>query len=97
MTNNYEGLIDSFENKLQNLIKEHKLLKIRNEELQQDLGRSENKLKRAHKDFVDLQENYDHLRMAQYLNVSPKERKISKLYIDKLVREIDKCLALLNE
>ena len=97
MTNNYEELINSFENKLQGLIEKHQLLKIRNEELQQNLDRKENELKHANKDLVDLQESYDHLRMARYLNVSPKERKISKQYINKLVREIDKCLALLNE
>jgi len=97
MTNNYEELISSFENKLQKLISEYESLKNQNAFLQAELDRKENEVKHAHKKELEIQESYDHLRMARYLNVSPKEQKISKQYINKLVREIDKCLALLNE
>jgi len=97
MTNSYEELISSFESKLERLISEYESLKSQNALLQAELNRKENEVKHAHKKELEIQENYDHLRMARYLNVSPKERKISKQYINKLVREIDKCLALLDE
>lgn len=97
MTNKYEELISSFENKLHKLISEYESLKKDNDSLQVELDRKKNELMHAHKEILELQTNYDHLRMARYLNVSLKERKISKQYINQLVREIDKCLALLDE
>ncbi len=97
MTNNYEELISAFEDKLQKLISEYKSLKDQNALLHKELDRKQNDLMHAHKQILELQKDYDHLRMARYLTVSAKERKMSKQYINKLVREIDKCLALLNE
>ena len=97
MTNKYEELIIGFETKLQKLISEYESLKTRNVELQAELQRKQQDLMQAHKEVLELQKNYDHLRMARYLTVSAKEQKVSKQYINKLVREIDKCLALLDE
>lgn len=97
MTNKYNELIVSFESKLQKLISEYESLKAQNVELQAELHRKQQDLMQAHKEILELQKNYDHLRMARYLTVSSKEQKISKQYINKLVREIDKCLALLDE
>lgn len=97
MTNSYEELISSFEDKLQRLISEYESLKKQNASLQLELTRKNNEYIDACGKIKELQENYEHLRMARYLNVSPKERKISKQYINKLVRDIDKCLALLDE
>ncbi len=97
MTNQYEELLASFEMKMQKLLSEYKSLKEQNILLREELQKMQVTLMHAHKDVLDIQKDYDHLRMARYLNVSPKERRISKQYINKLVREIDRCLALLNE
>ena len=97
MTNKYKEIILGFETKLHQLISEYESLKTQNAELQAELQRKQQDLMQAHKDILELQKNYDHLRMARYLTVSTKEQKISKQYINKLVREIDKCLALLDE
>jgi len=97
MTNRYEELISSFESKLQRLISEYESLKIQNASLQAELSQKHNELMHANKEILEIRENYNHLRTARYLSSSPKERKISKQYVDKMVREIDKCLALLDE
>ena len=97
MTNRYEETLAAFEGKLQRLAAEHRSLKEQNARLREDLDRKQAELMQAHKALLDLQENYDYLRMARYLNVSPRERRITRQYIDRLVREIDRCLALLNE
>lgn len=97
MTNKYEELIRDFDDKVGDLISEYKKLKSDYADLQRKYEVKSADLKQAHKEFVELQENYNRLRVARYLNDSPKEKKISKQYIDKLVREIDKCLALLDE
>jgi ABC-type sugar transport system ATPase subunit len=51
----------------------------------------------AHQDVLELRKNYDHLRIARNLGVSQEDRNESKQRINKMVREIDKCLALLDE
>ena len=97
MTNNYENLINEFENNLQRLISECESLKIQNAALQKKFDEKQIELECAYKKKLEIEENYNHLHTARYLNTSPKERKISKQYVDRMVREIDKCLALLDE
>ena len=97
MTNKYEELIGSFESKLQRLISEYESLKIQNASLKTELDRKQRELMSAHREILEIRENYNHLRTARYLNASSKEQKISKQHVNKLVREIDKCLALLDE
>ena len=97
MTNRYEETLAAFEGKLQRLVAEYKSLKEQNAHLRDELDRKQTELMHAHKALLDLQQDYDHLRTARYLNTSPRERRISRQYINRLVREIDRCLALLNE
>jgi predicted nuclease with TOPRIM domain len=97
MTNNYEDLISSFEGKLQRLISEYESLKIQKISLEAELELERNRIKHVHKENLELQTENKQLRTARYLNTSPKERKISQQYVNKLVREIDSCLALLDE
>lgn len=97
MTNNHEELIKSFEKKVNDLKLICESLEKSKKELELELKGKTKELNDARAEISILQKDYDHLRMARYLNVSPKQRKISKQYIDGLVREIDKCLALLDE
>lgn len=97
MTNRYEELINAFEIKLRKLFSEYKLLKLQNTQLKDELDRKQNDLMHAHQEILELRKNYDHLRMAKNLSGSEVEREESKQKINKMVREIDKCLALLDE
>lgn len=97
MTNRYEELISAFEIKLRKLMSEYKSLQIQNTRLKEDLDRKQNDLMHAHQEVLELRKNYDHLRMAKNLSGSEVERDESKQRIIKMVREIDKCLALLDE
>jgi DNA gyrase/topoisomerase IV subunit A len=97
MTNRYEELILAFELKLRKIISEYKLLKAQNAKLKEELDRKQNDLMHAHQEVLELRKNYDHLRLAKNLSGSNVERDESRLRITKMVREIDKCLALLDE
>lgn len=97
MTNRYEELISAFEIKLRKLMSEYKSLQLQNARLKEDLDRKQNDLMHAHQEVLELRKNYDHLRMAKNLSGSEVERDESKQRITKMVREIDKCLALLDE
>jgi hypothetical protein len=97
MTNRYEELIHAFEIKLRKLISEYKSLQIQNTQLKADLERKQTDLMLAHQEVLELRKNYDHLKIARNLGVSETEKTESKQKITKMVREIDKCLALLDE
>jgi len=97
MTNRYEELINAFEFKLRKLMSEYRSLQDQNAELKAELNRKHTDLMMAHQEVLELRKNYDHLRIARNLGVTDEDRNESKQRINKMVREIDKCLTLLNE
>ena len=97
MTHNYEDLIKDFELRLGTFISCYKSLQEKDAILVSELERRQNDLMLAHREILELRQNYDHLRMARTLAATDAEKAESKKRIDKMVREIDKCLALLDE
>ncbi|MDR3652364.1 MAG: hypothetical protein P4L34_05260 [Paludibacter sp.] len=97
MTNRYEDLITAFEIKLRKLISEYKSLQVQNAQLKADLDRKQTDLMLAHQEVLELRKNYDHLQIAKNLGSTETEKAESRQQITKMVREIDKCLALLDE
>lgn len=97
MTNRYEDLIHAFEIKLRKLISEYKSLQEQNNHLKAELERKHTDLMLAHQEVLELRKNYDHLKIGKNLGTSEAEKAESKQRITKMVREIDKCLALLDE
>jgi chromosome segregation ATPase len=97
MKNRYEELIHAFEQKLRKLISEYKSLQEQNALMKAELDRKQTDLMQAHQEILELRKNYDHLQIAKNLGGSEAEKAESKQRITKMVREIDKCLALLDE
>lgn len=97
MTNKYEELITAFEKKLRKLMSEYKSLQDQNLKLQADINREHDSLMKAHSEILELRKQNDHLLLANQLGGSPEGRAEAKKQIDRMVREIDQCLALLDE
>ena len=97
MKNKYEETITAFEQQLQELMLAFRLLKKKNSELEIELERKHNDLMQAHQNVLTLRKEYEQLRIAQNLASTENEKKEAKQSITKLIREIDKCLALLND
>jgi FtsZ-binding cell division protein ZapB len=97
MENIYEQLIQSFESRLRVLIDEYKLLQIQNDELKAELERKQTDLMHAHREVLELRTSCEHLRIANSFGSTELERYQARVRITKLVREIDKCIALLDE
>ncbi len=97
MENQYSNLINAFESNLRNLIEKYKALKEENITLKANLERKNEEVMLAHKQIVDLRNDYNNLETAASLSGSLEEKDKAKQHINKLVREIDKCLTLLNE
>lgn len=97
MENQYSNLINEFESNLRNLIEKYKALKEENFTLKANLERKNEEVMLAYKQIVDLRNDYNNLETAASLSGSLEEKDKAKQHINKLVREIDKCLTLLNE
>ena len=46
--------------------------------------------------YIELKEHYDRLKFAKSLQASNQEVHDAKIKVNRIVREIDKCIALLN-
>ena len=92
-----KNLKTSLEENISKLISQNKTLKNENERLSADLDKREQELKLAHSKEIELQSKYDSLKMAKILSVSEKDTEFSQQKLSKLVREINKCIALLNQ
>lgn len=97
MANNYDELISGFESKLRKLISEYKSLQEQNIRLKAELDRKQTDLMHAHQEVLELRKSYDHLQLAKNIGLSDAEKAESRQQIAKMVREIDKCIALLDE
>ena len=97
MTSEQAQLLVELDEKIQRLMTLYESEKAENQSLKKDLEQKQNELMRSHKNLVDLQNKFDHLRMARVFNITKEDSQESKNKLSKLLREIDKCIALLNQ
>ena len=97
MTEEDRKLISSFEGKLRHFMFLHEELKQENANLKQLLMQKEKEILTLEQSQKDLEAQYTDLKMARTLSLYDKDIKETKQRLSGLVREIDKCIALLNE
>lgn len=95
MTNQYDELINVFASNLRKLISEYESLKVQNFMLKKEIELKDNELKSLQQKVLELQEKINHFQIAKALAATPEESSLAKQQLSKMVREIDKCLALL--
>ncbi|MDD4516538.1 hypothetical protein [Massilibacteroides sp.] len=97
MTEDQKSLMAVFEVRLQDLIS---LCEERNQritELNKVLAEKEEELKLSLQKIQELNAKYDNVLTAKIVSADEGEMKNAKMRLSKLVREVDKCIALLNE
>lgn len=97
MENRYKNLILEFEANVKKLIAERNALLEENKTIKAEVARKQEELMQAYKEILDLRKECTLLETASGLGGSAESREYSKKHLNNLVREIDKCLALLNE
>ncbi len=97
MTEDQKRLMAVFEVRLQDLIStcEERMRTIT--ELNQVLATKEEELEQALQKIRELNARYDNVLTAKIVSAGEGEIKNAKMRLSKLVREVDKCIALLNE
>lgn len=72
-------------------------LKQKNADLSMQLRESEEAIQSLNEEIKKLNAKYDNLKMARIISVKQDDFKAAKKRLSRLVREVDKCIALLNE
>lgn len=97
MTEEDKKVLYTFEGKLRHFMYLYEELKQENASLRQLLSEKEEQLANSLKSYQELESNYTNLKAARILSINDNELKDTKQRLAKLVREVDKCIALLNE
>ena len=97
MTEEEKKLLNSFETQLRHLIYLHDELKRENAELKKLLENEKLKNEKVQAQYDELEVSYTNLKTATAISLNGSDVKEMKLRLSKLVREVDKCIALLNE
>lgn len=97
MTEEDKKLLSIFESRLRQLMYLHDELKHENAKLKENLNRKEEIISKMQDDYKILEISYANLKQARIISINDSEVKDTKQRLSKLVREIDKCIALLNE
>ena len=97
MTEEEKKLLNSFETQLRHLIYLHDELKRENDELKKLLENEKLKNEKVQAQYDELEVSYTNLKTATAISLNGSDVKETKLRLSKLVREVDKCIALLNE
>lgn len=97
MAEKYDKLLGVFESRVRQLMYLHDELKRENAELRQTLSEKERALAESRSNFKEMEACYANLKIAKTISIHDNEMKDTKQRLSKLVREVDKCIALLNE
>lgn len=96
MTAEEEKILHQFEARVRQLIMKHRAVLSDNKELQQALNDEQARAQELEARIATLQQQYANLKTAKMIEITTAENQAAQKRINKLIKEIDKCIALLN-
>lgn len=97
MTDLEKNLLTDFKLKVMQMMARHDMLKQEKDQLLRRIGNLEETIQQLNQKNLLLEQKYENVKMAKMLIATDEDNKEAKNRIQKLVREIDKCIALLNQ
>lgn len=97
MTEDHKRLLAVFEVRVRDLMDLCDKQNLKINELKQILVEKETELQQAIKTIEELNAKCDNMLTARVVSFNEREMKSAKMRLSKLVREVDRCIALLNE
>ena len=97
MTDLEKNLLIEFKVKVKQMIAKHEKLKQEKDQLLGKIGGLEETIYQLSQEKRLLEQKYENLKLGKMLVATDDGNKDAKNRIQKLVREIDKCIALLNQ
>ncbi len=90
-------IINSIETKLGKLIEKLGHIQLEKSDLQADNDTLNSKLEEKERKIIALQDKVKLMNISKSVDIDKDDLKATKLKINEYVREIDKCIALLNK
>ena len=90
-------IINSIEAKLEKLIEKLGRIQLEKSDLQVDNDTLNSKLEEKERKIIALQDKVKLMNISKSVDIDKDDLKATKLKINEYVREIDKCIALLNK
>lgn len=97
MTDDHKRLLDVFDVRARDLMAKCDTQKHKINELTVLLSQKEDELQQAKSMIEELNAKCDNMLTARVVSVEEGDVKSARMRLSKLVREVDKCIALLNE
>ncbi len=97
MNDSSSHISDSIKQKVQTLVFMYERINQENELLQAQIKQLEAKLKAKELAYNELEERYSRLKIAKALKANDADVHEAKIKVNRIVREIDRCIALLNK
>ena len=96
MTSEQEITLRDFEALVRQLMMAYKDERRVNEKLREELAACQAKLQATDENLLRLSDEFQRRKTARMIEVSGEDIKMSRARITKLIREVDKCIALLD-
>ncbi len=97
LMNNLFEIVNTLESKLSKLLSQYTILQEENIKLLQQKNNCEQQLKKQYQLINDLENKYKSLKVANAIVGSKEDKHLTKLKINTLIREIDKCIVQLSD
>ena len=97
MTDDQRQLLTVFESRIRQLMSMYETTEDENETLKEEITKKDNEIQAAMREIERLNLKYENLKIARVVSIRQDEIIGAKKSLSKLVQEIDKCIALLNE
>ncbi|MFD1315916.1 hypothetical protein [Namhaeicola litoreus] len=97
LMNNLSQSVDLLEVNVSKILSKHNALQQSFEKLLKEKEDLLMKISQQEKEIIELEEKLDTSRIANAIVGSKEDKHVTKLKINALVREIDKCIAQLSE
>ena len=90
-------IVDSLQSKLDRLLSKFELLQIENQQLLEKSEKLVFEVQEQQESIHAIENKYESLKIANAIVGSKEDKHTTKLKINTLIREIDKCIAQLDE
>ncbi len=92
-----EKLINTFATRVRQMILQYKEVRKENQELYAMVDERDERIRELQAQLAHIQHEYDTLKMARMLQVTDGDLETARKRINKLVRDVNKCITLLSE
>jgi len=90
-------IVDSLQSKLDKLLSKFELLQIENQQLLEKSEKLVQEVQEQRESVQTIENKYESLKIANAIVGSKEDKHTTKLKINTLIREIDRCIAQLDE